>query len=121
MTTTSLFDTGGPPPEVWTTIGTSTHGLYLHNPSGWRIVHCGHPTALWPYYAKHPDYRPSLIDTGGRAFAWLERARQAVEHLLTDPEQLALFARSANNYLCSTLPFDPIDATTGRRQRRRRR
>ncbi len=27
---------------------------YLHG-AGWRIEHCGHPTALWPYLLIDPD------------------------------------------------------------------
>lgn len=29
-------------------------GRAERRPSGWRLEHCGHPTAHWPYYLKAP-------------------------------------------------------------------
>lgn len=39
--------------------------------SGWRVIHCGHPTGLWPYYALPPGVSPQqarrshMLLTGG--------------------------------------------------------
>lgn len=35
-----------------------------HHASGWRLAHCGHPTALWPWALFAPDGKMHL--TGGR-------------------------------------------------------
>lgn len=35
--------------------GPKTRQKWLHEPSGWRIEHCGHPTAIWPYLVFAPD------------------------------------------------------------------
>lgn len=65
----------------WVKVGRHT---WRHT-SGWEVRHCGHPTALWPYYGQHPDGRPILIyhgyaDTaGGYAFQYLADAQEAVE------------------------------------------
>lgn len=41
-----------------------TSALYEHD-SGWIIVHCGHPTALRPYYAISPAGDEVFDDDGG--------------------------------------------------------
>lgn len=43
--------------------------------SGWRLVHCGHPTANWPWYLSDPA-RPGtpVVSWGGRAFRTMRAA-----------------------------------------------
>jgi len=38
------------------------YGRYFRHKLGWKISHCGHPTALWPYILEDPDGR--MILTG---------------------------------------------------------
>lgn len=40
--------------------GGSCGGRWLHA-SGWLVLHCGHPTALWPYYALPPGVSPQNL------------------------------------------------------------
>jgi hypothetical protein len=66
-----------------------TGGWWEHIASSWRVYHCGHPTALWPYYgvpAGHdggcPQSKMMLaggIGLGGRAFRLLADCQAAVE------------------------------------------
>lgn len=44
--------------------------------SGIEIRHCGHPTALWPYYLVGEKAPRSLL-----TFSLLEDAKHCVEHL----------------------------------------
>lgn len=37
---------------------------YVHR-AGWRIEHCGHPTALWPYLLLDPDGGIVLMGAAG--------------------------------------------------------
>lgn len=62
-------------------------GAYLHEASGWSVLHCGHPTALWPYYAVPPGDKPRqmLLSCGlglGIAFQNLLMAQLVVEHIV---------------------------------------
>jgi hypothetical protein len=50
--------------------------------SGWQIRHCGHPTALYPYYATSRDGREPIIAANGRGFRSLIAAKQAIERLV---------------------------------------
>jgi hypothetical protein len=34
----------------WVRLRGGCGGLWLHESSGWTVQHCGHPTALRPYY-----------------------------------------------------------------------
>jgi hypothetical protein len=60
---------------------------YLHN-DGWRIEHCGHPTALWPYLLIDPDGGIVLAGAAGPlrnptyGTAW-STVRKAVEYVAT--------------------------------------
>ena len=66
----------GPPPEKsafpWDRIpgpGDSVCGAqWIHRASGWRVYHCGHPTALWPYAILRADGSP-VVGTFSR-LAW---------------------------------------------------
>lgn len=51
--------------------------------SGYEVRHCGHPTALWPWYViapAHPEL--CLVAEHGRAFRLLSEAWDAVEGLV---------------------------------------
>jgi hypothetical protein len=58
----------------WSPEPKSRYRCYRHE-AGWRIEHCGHPTALWPYLLIDPDGRIYLTGaavSGNRAYgtAW---------------------------------------------------
>lgn len=75
--------------EGWTRLGTEGKlgAVYVHEASGWRIRHCGHPTANWPYYGEHPTAIPAgaMLTSGGvglgYAFRKVIEAQLVVEHL----------------------------------------
>ena len=47
-------------PSEWVRYGAPCGGLWVH-PTGCMVQHCGHPTALWPYYGILPDGREPMI------------------------------------------------------------
>jgi hypothetical protein len=53
----------------------------LHQ-SGWRVRHCGHPTANWPYYLSGPGMDECIVSWVGRGFRHLDAAQFAVEMIL---------------------------------------
>lgn len=53
---------------------------FLHI-SGWSVMHCGHPTALWPYYLLQPD-RSSVVSFNGRGFKSVAIAQDVVERIV---------------------------------------
>lgn len=61
-------------------------GAWDH-PSGWRIRHCGHATALWPYYAEHPT-AGMAVSHNGLGFHSLAYAFDMVDALLRGDAQL---------------------------------
>lgn len=69
----------------WVRLRGGVGGRWRHEATGWEVRHCGHPTALWPYFGKHPDGRPVLIQhgyasvAGGYAFRTLALAQTGVE------------------------------------------
>lgn len=46
-------------------------------PTGVWVVHCGHPTALWPYYGILPWTDRILVSPSGRGFRHLQDAKDA--------------------------------------------
>ena len=50
-----------------------TDAKYKHS-SGWMIVHCGHMTALRPYYALSPD-GAEVFDDSGRGWRTVDEAK----------------------------------------------
>jgi hypothetical protein len=62
----------------WTKYGGAmgVGGVWKHE-SGWIVKHCGHPTALWPYYAVSP--KGTMLIHVKRAFGKLVYAQEAVE------------------------------------------
>ncbi len=61
----------------WERLRGGCGGVWKHN-SGWIVKHCGHPTALWPYYGLSPDGE-MLVSPNGRGFQLLVLAQEAVE------------------------------------------
>lgn len=53
----------------------------FHHPSGWRIEHCGHPTANHPWDVWSPQGR-RLRTEAGLAWSHLATAKEAVEAIL---------------------------------------
>lgn len=64
--------------------------MWIHT-SGWKVQHCGHPTANWPYYLESPEglWR---IAKNGRGFRHLIDAKGAVELIASgaDPESCSV-------------------------------
>ncbi len=67
-------------------VGGKCGATFLHK-SGWRVRHCGHPTAIWPYYGIPPNStdasdRCTILLTGGfglgTGFTTLKEAQAAV-------------------------------------------
>lgn len=96
-----LWDELPPPPATrppWVKIKKTWPGIWEHE-SGWRIYHCGHPTALWPYYAMPPGrsavgaYRNEMLLSGGmgigKGFSWLKHCQAAVEKIARQPKGTA--------------------------------
>jgi hypothetical protein len=75
--------------QGWEQLERGCGGVWRHVSSGWRVYHCGHPTALFPYYGEAPDggdmllpggvWRPGGPKPNGYAFRLLAGAQQAVE------------------------------------------
>ena len=42
-------------PGDWVRHGRHCGGIWEHQPTGCTVHHCGHPTALWPYYGVLPN------------------------------------------------------------------
>jgi len=61
------------------------HARYQH-PSGYRIHHCGHPTALWPYAMYGPDDK-MILAPNGRAWRTLAIAAGEVTRRLMEGRQ----------------------------------
>jgi hypothetical protein len=56
--------------------GTGKMGARYAHPAGYRIEHCGHPTALWPYALYGPDGQMILAPNGR---AWRKVVYAALE------------------------------------------
>lgn len=75
-------------PSGWTdvSIGRSKCGRRFRHSSGWRIEHCGHPTALWPWAVYDPQGRIHTSGDAcdfGHAFRLLDDAFAHVERHLS--------------------------------------
>ena len=70
----------------WTRLsepGRKCDARWLHEASGWVIRHCGHPTALWPYFAVDPEHPGCETMThNGKGFRKLEDGFAAIEAVL---------------------------------------
>ncbi len=61
----------------------SKGGVWEHEESGWQVIHCGHPTANFPYYGVSPDGKERMLSGGielGMAFRYLSDAQEACEN-----------------------------------------
>lgn len=63
---------------------------WRHVPSGWVTRHCGHPTALWPYYVEHPGQPGSIVVSfNGLGWKTAAAARAAIGVLAAGRATLA--------------------------------
>lgn len=74
---------GRKPRRVWQkTWSDSASGKFavweLLDSDGFRVCHCLHSTALWPWYGETPD-GSMILAPNGRAFQFLNDAKVAVE------------------------------------------
>ena len=53
---------------------------FLHRPSGWMVIHCGHPTANYPYYAEKSG-EGIIVGSYGQGWRRLNDAFDAIEGL----------------------------------------
>lgn len=70
-------------PLVWqcrSVSGVTCGAQHLHVPSGMVVIHCGHPTANFPYYIQTPR-GASIFAPNGRGFQRLALAKEHVERL----------------------------------------
>jgi hypothetical protein len=57
-------------------------GAVWEHHTGWKVIHCGHPTANYPYYGESPDGKEIMLAGGigkGMAFCYLTDAQIACE------------------------------------------
>lgn len=72
------------PPASWERLDDgSTKFAHWQHHSGWEVVHCGHPTALWPYSLQHPDRAEIVVSFNGRGFRKVQAARDVVERIVS--------------------------------------
>lgn len=56
---------------------------WRHVASGWEVMHCGHPTANWPYRLVDPSRpRHCTVSVDGHGFRRLDIAMDVVERVL---------------------------------------
>lgn len=63
------------------TTGVRHQHLVNGKPSGWVVIHCGHPTALWPYYIVRPDGE-MILAPSNHGFQHVADAKKAVLRLV---------------------------------------
>ena len=71
--------TAGPSPREVRALGFTASGQGLSRRFerlGYSVQHCGHPTALWPWYGIRPD-GSYILSPSGRAFRLLRDALEA--------------------------------------------
>lgn len=72
----------------WRVLASGCGGAWLHVASGWRVQHCGHPTALWPYYMQPPGQQHlAVVSHNGMGFTSLRVAQQVTEELVAGTVQ----------------------------------
>ena len=73
----------------WIRLAGGSFGVWRHRATGWTVRHCGHPTALYPYYGEPPPRDPfplnMLIAPNGHAFPRLCECQAAVEAEILKP------------------------------------
>jgi hypothetical protein len=60
---------------------------YEHPYSGWRIQHCGHATALTPFYLEEPGTGREIVSRSRTGFRNLAAAQSAVAFILAGVTQ----------------------------------
>ena len=70
----------------WVAYGNRPGRRYEYLESGWWVLHCGHPTALYPYYAETPEGKMILHPQTKRGFTLLVDAQAHVESLVAERE-----------------------------------
>ena len=70
----------------WTRISATkrkTDAHWIHKASGFQILHCGHPTANWPYYAIDPaDPGRTTVTHNGLGFRTLKDAFDQIDGVI---------------------------------------
>ena len=56
-------------------------GHFAHHPSRWQVKHCGHATAIHPFFVVDPDGK-HVAANGARAFDSVKEARNVVDELI---------------------------------------
>ena len=74
-------------PDGWTRLsppGRKVNACWRHDETGWLVRHCGHPTALYPYYAVEPEREEEhlFVTHNALGFADLTAAFEQVEDLI---------------------------------------
>lgn len=73
-----------PGPE-WAAIARGKFSRWRHS-SGWQVIHCGHPTAVWPFSLSAPDASPFaglvVVSFNGLGFDTLGSAVDVVERIV---------------------------------------
>lgn len=64
----------------WERYGVRPGVRYELTGTGWWVIHCGHPTALWPYYVESPAGE-MILAPSGRGFQFLKDAKATAERL----------------------------------------
>jgi hypothetical protein len=79
----NLFPAEHMPTPEWERVSArgGVFGTWRHR-SGWLVRHCGHPTALWPYYLIAPDGTELVEVDGHRTWSTLAQAKKAVESVV---------------------------------------
>lgn len=75
----------------WTRVSAAKAGkcnTHWRHDSGWEVRHCGHPTALYPYTATHPDVDRTVVSNAGVGFVDLEQAFDEIGLLLAGTAKL---------------------------------
>lgn len=57
-------------------------GVEYRHSSGWSAIHCGHPTAIFPFYLRQPD-GGGVYSCNGRAFKSAAVAKGVIERILS--------------------------------------
>jgi hypothetical protein len=65
----------------WTCVGPSPGRTYWYKDTNWRVEHCGHPTANYPYLIYDPDGN-GILAPNGRGWTNVKDAREAVERFV---------------------------------------
>ena len=65
-----------------------TKYIVLEHASGWKITHCGHPTANWPYYLAAPDRTETIVSHNGRGFVSIAICKDVVSKILAGEYKL---------------------------------